>query len=67
MLEPAVSGRIDKILADFNDEVKQNQVLAVLDTTTLSLSVQAAEARVQQASADFEKAKYEYERNKEPV
>jgi len=58
-----VSGIIDRILVDFNDDVKKNQVLAILDTTTLAVAIREAKAGVQQAQALFDQAQYVYNRN----
>lgn len=57
-----VSGIIDKLNVDFNDKVKKNQLLAVIDTTILSLQVRDARASVLRAEAQFNEAKYNYER-----
>lgn len=58
-----VSGIIEKVLVDFNDNVQKNQVLAVLDTIKLAVEVREAEANLQKFTAQYEQAKYEYERN----
>ena len=60
-----VSGIIDKLLVDFNDKVKKNQLLAVIDTTILSVQVRDARASVLRAQAQFDQAKYNYERTKQ--
>jgi len=60
-----VSGIIDKILVDFNDTVQKDQVLAILDTTTLAVMVCEARANLQKNQALYEQAKYEFERNTE--
>ncbi|HDQ45839.1 MAG TPA: efflux RND transporter periplasmic adaptor subunit [bacterium] len=57
-----VSGIIDRLYVDFNDRVKRNQLLAVLDTTILSVQVRDARANLLRAEAQYEKAKYDYER-----
>jgi HlyD family secretion protein len=53
-----LSGTIDKVAVDFNDQVKVGQVLAQLDTATLvsriveaKASLQSAKAKVQEAEA----------------
>jgi HlyD family secretion protein len=58
-----VSGRIDRIYVDFNDTVKQGQVLAVLDTTLLAAAVRDAESRLARSQAVYNAARSEYERN----
>jgi HlyD family secretion protein len=64
-----VSGTIDSVFVDYNDHVKAGQILAVLDTTLLWTSVidaeaseSRAEAQLQQAQTDFNRAKDLYER-----
>jgi len=57
-----VSGRIDKIMVDFNDEVQKDQILAVLDTIRLSQSVAEARANLQKQRALYEQAAFQYER-----
>ncbi|MHB9027236.1 MAG: efflux RND transporter periplasmic adaptor subunit [Candidatus Latescibacterota bacterium] len=58
-----VSGRIDRIFVDFNDAVKQGQVLAVLDTTLLAAAVRDAESELARSQAVYNAARSEYERN----
>lgn len=48
-----VSGIIEHIYADFNDNVKQGQVLARLDETPLRAQVQQSQASVDQAQAQL--------------
>ncbi|MFZ5979383.1 MAG: efflux RND transporter periplasmic adaptor subunit [Candidatus Zixiibacteriota bacterium] len=60
-----VSGTIDRVLVDFNDTVKKGQILAILDTTNLKVTVLDAEANVMKCEAELEKAKSEYDRNLE--
>jgi len=59
-----LSGTVSKVLVDVNDEVKEGQVLAVLDTTRLKAqvlqqesSLASAEARVLQADATTKESK----------
>lgn len=59
-----LSGTVSKVLVDVNDEVKQGQVLAMLDTTRLQAqvlqqesSLASAEARVLQADATTKESK----------
>jgi HlyD family secretion protein len=57
-----VSGIIDKIYVDFNDKVHKGQLMAVIDTTILSVQVRDARANLLRAQAQYDKAKYDYER-----
>jgi HlyD family secretion protein len=52
-----VSGIIAKLYVDFNARVKKNQVLAMIDTTTLQQSVREADASRQGAQAEYNNAK----------
>jgi HlyD family secretion protein len=56
-----VSGSIDKVFVDFNDKVTKNQILAVLDTTLLSVAVRDAKASLLRAQAELELARTKYE------
>ncbi|HZV13363.1 MAG TPA: efflux RND transporter periplasmic adaptor subunit [Candidatus Kapabacteria bacterium] len=57
-----VSGIIAKILTDFNKEVKRNQLVAVLDTTPLVLSLNDAEAALAKTKASQDLAKANLDR-----
>jgi len=57
-----VSGTIDKVLVDFNDDVRQGQTLAILDTTNLASMVRASEADILRAEAQYEQAQSDFER-----
>jgi HlyD family secretion protein len=57
-----VSGIIDKIFVDFNDRVRRNQLMAVIDTTILSVQVRDAKASVLRNQAQYDQAKYNYDR-----
>ncbi len=59
-----VSGTIDSVYVDYNDEVREGQILAVLDTTLLKAAVLDAEATIQRTEAALEQAQAEYDRNK---
>ena len=59
-----VSGVISKIFVDFNSVVKQGQVIALLDTRTLKVSLDEARSNLSKAQAQFEQVKSDYERNK---
>lgn len=56
-----VSGTIDKVYADFNDTVKKNEILTVLDTTLLSTVVRDAEANLLRAQAQYNLSLTKYE------
>ena len=58
-----VSGVLDRIYVDFNDKVRKNQVLAVLDTVMLKSQVMDAEANYDKALAQLDEAKANDERN----
>lgn len=60
-----VSGIIDKIFVDFNDRVKKSQLLAVLDTTLLSIQVRDARASLLRAQSQHDKARYDFERTEQ--
>jgi HlyD family secretion protein len=49
-----VSGKIDKLEADFNDHVKKGQVLARINTDQLEAQLQQAEATYEQATATLD-------------
>ncbi|MCX6833075.1 MAG: efflux RND transporter periplasmic adaptor subunit [candidate division Zixibacteria bacterium] len=59
-----VSGTIDSVYVDYNDRVKEGQVLAVLDTTLLRASVLDAEASLERVQAQLLQAQVEYDRSK---
>jgi membrane fusion protein (multidrug efflux system) len=58
-----VSGNIEKIYNDIGDEVKQNQILALIDTTIYSQNLKQAKANYMQALANLENSKLLFERN----
>ncbi len=57
-----VSGIIDRVLVDFNNDVHKGQVLAVIDTTFLAASVRDARATVLKAQSQYDKALHDQER-----
>ena len=57
-----VSGIVEKVLADYNDEVTEGQLLAQLDTSVLVENRNDAKARLELASAKQKIAKLNYER-----
>jgi HlyD family secretion protein len=58
-----VSGRIDKILVDYNYNVRKGQLLAILDTTNLALQVSNAITGLQKTQAQCNVTKTTYERD----
>jgi len=58
-----VSGIINYLYVDFNDRVRQGQLLAVLDTLVLKTALMDAEANREKAVALLEQATSEYNRN----
>lgn len=66
-----ISGQVTTVLADFNDEVKAGQTLAILDPQTYQsrvaqgqADIQAGQAAVRQAQATLENAQADYSRKK---
>jgi HlyD family secretion protein len=60
-----VSGQIRNIYVDFNDHVKQGQLLATIDPKLQQQAVQDAEAQLERAQAQLALAQDEYTRNKQ--
>ncbi len=58
-----VSGIIDKLYVDFNDQVRKGQLMAVLDTVLLKTTLMDAQANMEKAKAQLEQANADYERN----
>ena len=56
----SIDGTIDKIYVEENDEVREGNVLAKLDTAALELAVTQAETTLIQTQATLEQAKDEY-------
>jgi HlyD family secretion protein len=59
-----VSGIVTKLFVDYNSEVKQGQLLAVIDTTTLAAQVRDAKASLDKAKAEYNLKSALHERNK---
>lgn len=59
-----VSGIVEKVYVDFNDNVKKGQILAILDKTLFMASVRDAESGVLRAKAQYDQAIAELKRNK---
>ena len=60
-----VSGKVEKIYVDFNDEVKKGQLMAELDKQTLNQSLSRARATLTSAESQLNYAKLTYERTKQ--
>lgn len=60
-----VSGTIDRVLVDFNDQVAEGQVLVVLDTSLLKAAVIDAEANLERVQAQLELTRNDWTRNKQ--
>jgi HlyD family secretion protein len=59
-----VSGTISKVLVDFNDHVKKDQLLAVIDPELLDAAVLDARAEVERTQAQLDQARSQLERSK---
>lgn len=57
-----VSGIVSEILVDFNDEVVEGEVIAVLDKTLLEIAVQEAEANLERNEAQLRHCEREHQR-----
>ena len=60
-----VSGQVAKLYADFNDHVKQGQLLARIDPTLQQQAVEDAQAQLERAQATLTQAQDDYNRNKQ--
>src|SRR5262245_58890545 len=60
-----VSGQIEQILVDFNDKVKQGQLIARIDPTLQEQAVRDAQAGLERNQAEREQAEREYDRNRQ--
>ena len=57
-----VSGTIARLFVDFNDRVKQGQVVAIIDSTFLYASVKEAQANLEHNQAQLNEAKRSFDR-----
>jgi HlyD family secretion protein len=57
-----VSGIINEIYVDFNDDVKEGQIIARLDRTLLEIAVQEAQSNLTRSLAQYEFVKRNHER-----
>ncbi|MGM9804432.1 MAG: efflux RND transporter periplasmic adaptor subunit [Muribaculaceae bacterium] len=60
-----VTGIVAKLFADYNSEVKEGQLLAEIDKTTLESELKSADANLQSAKLEYEYAKKNYDRDKQ--
>jgi HlyD family secretion protein len=60
-----VSGTIADVLVDFNDVVKKNQVLAILDTTQIAITLRTSKADLIRVQSQYDLAKMTYESDQE--
>ena len=59
-----VSGTIDEIMVDYNDTIKEGDVLAVLDQSLFKVAIKNAKAGLLKAQAELKQAEDEYKMNK---
>lgn len=59
-----VTGIIDKLYVDFNDEVEKGQLIAEIEKTLLESELKSADASLASAKANYEYALHNYERDK---
>ena len=57
-----VSGTIDEVYADFNDQVEKGQLIALIDPSVLDAQVKSAEADLMRQKANLRRAQTEYDR-----
>lgn len=59
-----LSGVVDQVLADYNDNVKKGDVLAVLDTLELSISYRTAKSDLNRSKAQYDLTLQKHEDNR---
>ena len=59
-----VSGIIDKLYADYNDQVKAGQLIAEMDTVTLQAELESAQAQLASSKTEYEYQTKNYARTK---
>ena len=57
-----VGGIVEEIKVDVGDRIEKGQVLAIMDKSTYELNVEAAQASVRRAEAEFREAQSNWER-----
>jgi HlyD family secretion protein len=60
-----VSGIIEKVYVDYNDKVKKNQMLALIDTTTLKRDLEQRNSVLKQAKSNLKYVELETNRTRE--
>lgn len=60
-----VSGQIQEILVDFNERVKQGELIARIDPILQEQAVRDAQAGLERNDAEIEQAQREYDRNRQ--
>lgn len=60
-----VSGQIEEILVDFNERVKQGELIARIDPILQQQAVRDAQAGLERNEAEIEQAQREYDRNRQ--
>jgi len=58
-----ISGIVETVYVDYNDNIRKGQILARVDTTLLKASVLDAEASLAKSRAQLHQAQTEYQRN----
>lgn len=56
-----VSGKIERVYKDFNDQVRKGEILAKLDTEILQTNLEATRSDLAKAQTSVAEAKYKYE------
>ena len=59
-----VSGRLTEVLADFNDQVEEGQLIAMVDPSVLDITVKSEQADLMRMEAQLHKAVSDLERFK---
>ena len=59
-----VSGIISKLYVDYNDEVKEGQVIAEMDKVTLQAELESAQSQLSSAKTEYDYRTKEYNRSK---
>jgi RND family efflux transporter MFP subunit len=57
MVAPKIAGRLEKLMVDIGDEIKRNQLIAVLDDEEYSQQLRQAEADLLVAKANLEESR----------
>jgi len=60
-----MTGTVEKLYVDYNDKVKQGQLLAELNTDALKIQAKEAEAAVLKAKAQLDQNTYTFNKNKQ--